>query len=157
MPPIPLNLYYPIFMLVMVAMVVLFIPREHYRHLFWISLFWGFIVCHIFIFCFGGIFQLFRWVHSFPFNFLGAPFFIKTAWLFAMMVYLYFLPKRKEWYVLPLYILMFSFVSAALDQIFHQMGLLVYKHWNPWYRFLVAIGWFFSATLHYRSLYPGKR
>ncbi|TCL76406.1 hypothetical protein EDC14_1002165 [Hydrogenispora ethanolica] len=72
----------------------------------------------------------------------------------ATMIYFYFLPKQKEWYVLPLYIAMFSFISAALDAVYHQMGLLVYFHWNPFLRFLAALGWFSLATVHYRKLYP---
>ena len=153
---IPLNLYYPIFALTMLFLVALFIPKAQFRHLFWISLFWGFFVCHFFILIFGALLNLFQWVHAFPYVFLSAPIFIKIAWLFSIMLYFYFLPRRNEWYVLPMYILMFSFISAALDQIFHQMGLLVYYHWNPWFRFLLAVVWFYLAQLHYRVLYPGN-
>lgn len=151
---IPIGWYYPVFVFFMMAFVVLFIPKERYRALFWISLFWGFFVCHIFILIFGGLFHLFQWAHAKPFVFLDAPLFIKTAWLLAMMVYFYFLPRRREWYVTSLYIFMFSFISAALDDIFHQIGLLTYYHWNPWYRFFLALVWFSIATIHYRRLYP---
>jgi hypothetical protein len=152
MPEIPLNLYYPLFVLLLFAVVICFIPKEKYRSLFWMSLLWGFFACHLSIIILGKLFNLFHWEHTFPFDFLYAPFFIKLAWFLAMMIYFYFLPERTEWYVLPLYIFMFSFVSAALDWIFHQMGLLTYFHWSPFIRFLVAIIWFYLATIHYRSL-----
>jgi hypothetical protein len=138
----------------MFVFVVLFIPKERYRSLFWLSLLWGFFVCHLSIIAFSGLFHLFRWEHAEPFVFIDAPIFIKTAWLLAMMIYFYFLPRRREWYVIPLYIFMFSFLGAAIDDIFHQIGLLTYYHWNPWFRFFLGLIWFSSATIHYRRLYP---
>lgn len=152
MPEIPLGLYYPLFTATMLIMVVLFVPKEKYQPLFWVSLFWGFFVCHLFILIFGAAFNLFRWIHAEPFVFLHDPLFIKLAWLLAMMLYFYFLPQNKEKYVLSLYIFMFSFISAALDRVFNQVGILTYIHWNPFYRFLGALIWFYLATIHYRSL-----
>lgn len=152
MKDIPIELYYPALTFLLWFLVLSLVPKEQVRKLFWLSLLWGYLGSKAFAFLVGDIFHLFAWKHAMPFKFLGAPHWLVMGWIFAIMLYLYFMPKTKEWYAFPAYLFAFSLASAALDQIYHNLGLLEYIHWNPFWRFLVALGWFYGVARHYQYL-----
>lgn len=97
----------------------------------------------------GQILKLFEWQHTMPFNFYGHPTWINVAWLLSIMLYLHFLPTQKEWYYFASYLFGFATASAVIDKIFNQIGMLQYSHWNPLYRFFIALIWFYGAAYHY--------
>lgn len=148
-PGVPIEYYYPALALFLLLLVALFIPKEESKKLFWISFLWGYLGSKIFVIVFGGLLRLFKWKQAMPFEFLGAPHWLVLGWGLAMMLYFYFLPKSKEWYAFPVYLIIFSLTSAALDSIFHNAGLLEYIHWNSFCRFIVALVWFYGAARHY--------
>ncbi len=149
---VPVEYYYPALAFVLLALVVLFVPKEEYKKLFWISFLWGYLGSKIFVLVFGELIQLFKWKQAMPFEFLGAPHWLVLGWGLALILFFYFIPKSEEWYAFPVYLLIFSISSAALDKIFHNAGLLEYIHWNPFYRFVVALIWFYGAARHYDYL-----
>lgn len=151
-PGIPIEYYYPALAFLLLILVVLFIPKAEFKKLFWLSFLWGYLGSKVFVFILSELFKLFIWKKAMPFVFLGVPHWLVLGWALSMMLYLYFLPKSKEWYAFPAYLFCFSLASAALDQIFHNTGLLEYIHWNPFCRFLVALPWFYGASRHYRYL-----
>ncbi len=151
-PGVPVEYYYPALAFLLLVLVVLFVPREEFRKLFWLAFFWGYIMSKFFAIIIGSILHLYQWKHDMPFEFLGAPHWLVFGWGLALMLYFNFMPKAKEWYAFPIYLLIFSLSSAALDQIFHNAGLLEYIHWNPFYRFMFAIAWFYGAAWHYNYL-----
>ena len=106
----------------------------------------------LFAILFSRVFGLFHYAKAGPFLFLGSPLWLNLAWLGSMMIYLRFLPIRKIWYIIPVYVLIFSVASTALDMVFHQAGLLIHTGWNSFYRFLVAIPWFYGAAWHQQLL-----
>ena len=126
LPGIPVEYYYPIFSGFMFILAYLLIPREKFTNLFWFGLIWGFLFSIIYVLIFGNLFNLFRYQHVEPFTFYGSPLWINFAWIFAIMLYLYFLPQQRIWYLFPLYIFTFSIASAALDTIFNKTGMLEY-------------------------------
>lgn len=148
----PVEFYYPALAFVLWGLVLSLIPKADIKKLFWLSLVWGYLGTKIFIIFFSVLLNLFQWKHTMPFVFLGTPHWLALGWIFAMMLFLYFLPKTSQWYVLALYIFTFSLASAALDTIFHQAGLLEYIHWSPWCRFLIAGIWFFGSYRHHDYL-----
>ncbi len=152
MPGIPVEFYYPSLAFLLWALVLSFIPKTEIRRLFWISFLWGYLGSKIFVIIFSNFFNLFRWNHSIPFEFLGAPHWLVLGWTFALMLYFYFLPKTKERYAFPTYLFAFALSSAALDRIFNHAGLLEYLHWNPFYRFIIALVWLYGAARHYKYL-----
>ncbi len=156
LPGIPIEYYYPIFSFFMFSLAYLLIPREKFTNLFWFGLIWGFLFNIIFNLIFGSLFNLFRYQHTEAFSFLGSPLWINFAWIFAVMLYLYYLPQETKWYLFPLYIFTFSVASAALDLVFNQTGMLTYANWNPFYRFIFALIWFYGLTLHSKALAPPK-
>ena len=149
---VPIEYYYPVFSGFMLFLTLVFVPRNQFKSLFWLGLIWGFLGSMIVGTIFGQIFKMFRWEYAMPFLFFGHPTWINLAWLLAIILYLYYLPTQKEWYFLAVYVIGFAVASATLDTIFHQIGLFHYLHWSPFYRFLVALAWFYGAACHHNYL-----
>ncbi len=150
----PVELAYPLFSLFLFFLAVILIPRDKFKDLFWVSLLWGYMFSILSAFL-GKQLGLFEWEHIFPFEFLGSVQWLDFAWIFAVMLFLYYIPESKGWYVYPSYLAIFSLASAAIDMIFHELGLLTYVNWNPFCRFGLALLWFYGATVHHR--YQVKR
>jgi len=150
---LPLQAYLPLFASTMLGLVVLFVPRKRFAELFWLGLVWGFFANIIFVLVFSELLGLFKWQHVYPFRFLGQSIWTIFSWILTQIFYLNFIPEGDKWYRFPAYLLGFSVASAALDKVFYQLGLLNYIHWNPFFRFLVALVWFYGAYLHYKYLY----
>jgi hypothetical protein len=149
---IPVEFFYPIFTFLMLLLTMLFVPRKEFKSLFWLSFIWGFGVSIFFVLIFSELLNLLKWRYAFPFTFYGSPVWLNIAWLFSIMIFLYYLPTQKEWYYFTIYLFGFAFASAILDQIFMQIGLLEYIHWNPICRFFVALAWFYGAAFHHHFM-----
>jgi hypothetical protein len=146
------ELAYPFFALFLLVLTIVYVPKQKFGSLFWVSLVWGFFFSIIFNLIFGEWLHLFHWEHAYPFIFLGSPIWLSIAWLAAIMFYLRFIPTREVWYVFPVYLLVFVFASLALETIFNQAGLFFYTGWNPFYRFLASLILFYGAAWHQRVL-----
>jgi hypothetical protein len=136
----------------MLLLTIIFVPKDKFKSLFWLSFLWGFLVSIAFVLITSGLLNLLQWRHTMPFSFYGTPVWLNVAWLLSIMLYLYFLPTQKEWYYFAVYLFGFAFASAILDKVFHQIGLLQYIHWNPFFRFLVALGWFYGTAYHFNYM-----
>ncbi|MCR3923003.1 MAG: hypothetical protein NUK65_10900, partial [Firmicutes bacterium] len=150
---IPHDIYYFTFTFLMALFMIILIPREDIKRLFGISFVWGYFGSLVFVITLGRLMSLFSWQET-AFTFLNSPFLLNLAWVPALMLYLYFLPKEKV--LFWLYLLTFALVSAGLDSIFNQLGTLQYISWNPFARFIVAIVWLLSTTLHFKYLSKKK-
>ena len=150
-PGVPIEYYQPALAFLLLGLVVLFVPKEEVRKLFWLAFLWGYIGSKTFI-VISGMLNLTKWKHMMPFEFLGAPHWLVFGWGMTMILFFSFMPKSKEWYAFPVYLLIFGLASAALDNIFHNAGLLEYIHWNPFYRFILTLIWFYGAAWHYNYL-----
>ena len=147
---IPLEYYAPVFGLFLLLLLVVFVPRERYKELFWFGLVWGFLFSTAVTFLFSEVFHLFHYEKVKPFILFGAPLWLTFAWIPAVMLYLYFLPDGGEWYVFPLYLLGFAVAGMEIDGVLNQGGLLVYDRWAPFCRFILSLAWFSLVALHYR-------
>ena len=145
---VPVEYYYPGFAVLMFILLIVFVPKEKFKSYFWLALIWGCLGSIFVGTIFGDILKLFRWEYAMPFLFYGHPIWINLAWLLEFVFFLHYLPTQKEWYYGATYIIGFAIVSAFLDKIFNQIGMLHYNHWNPWYRFFVALAWFYGAAYH---------
>ena len=97
---IPLEYYAPVFSLFLLFLLVIFVPRERYKELFWFGLVWGFLFSTAVTFLISEVFHLFHYERVMPFILFGAPLWLTFAWIPAVMLYLHFLPEGGEWYVL---------------------------------------------------------
>jgi hypothetical protein len=149
---IPPDGYYPLCALLFWGLASVLIPKGKWKPLFWYGLVWGFLAGYIFIWIFGFGFHLFEYKLGEPFKSFGVCVWLTFAWIPAIMIYLYELPSSRVWYVYPMYLIVFALASASLDQVFHAAGLLKYDHWNPFFRFIIALLWFWWAKLHYTKM-----
>ena len=156
MPGIPIEYNYIILALLLFGLVLSFIPKEEVRRLFWLSFLWGYLESKVSVFILTKLLKFYRYRYAMPFQFLGTPHWLVLGWTFTLMIYFYFLPKTKQWYAFPLYLFAFAMTSTALDKIMNQIGLLEYIHWNPFYRFILAMLLFYLAARHYRYLVEKK-
>jgi len=157
MPGIPLELYTPVFAFFLLILLLTFVPKENFKKLFWFGLIWGYLGASVTAFFLSTVLNLFNYERIMPFIMFGSPLWLTFAWIPAIMLYLHFLPTRKEWYVFPLYLAAFSAAGMEIDGVLNRSGLLIYNHWTPFYRFLLSLGWFYLTTLHYRRWYPVER
>lgn len=142
------ELAYPFFALFLLILTLVYVPKQKFGSLFWVSFVWGFFFSIIFNWIFGEWFHLFHYEHAYPFVFLGSPIWLSLAWLASIMFYLRFVPTREVWYIFPVYLFVFVFASLALERIFYQIGLFHYTGWNAVYRFLASTLIFYGAAWH---------
>lgn len=72
------------------------------------------------------------------------PFWTPIAWMFALMIYLYFLPRRRFFFYG--YILIFAVFGVFVAKILSNFGLFEF---NPFFLFVVFLGWFSFAAWFY--------
>lgn len=145
--------YYPVFAAIMLILVVLFLTKKEIKELFWYGLIWGFLGSLIFIFLCSGVFHLFEFKRIYPFLYLGvSPVWNNLAWVPTIMIYIHFLPSKKERYFFPLYLFTFAILSTLIDDIYQHLGMMKYIHWNLFYRFIIALVWFYGVTWHYNKV-----
>jgi hypothetical protein len=146
---IPVDWYYPLCALLFWILALALIPKEKMKPLFWYGLIWGFLAGCMFAWIFGIWLKLLDYNVAEPFKPFGVCIWLAFGWVPAIMIFLNHLPPKKLWYALPLYILIFALASASLEDVFHLAGLLKYRFWNPFFRFIVALIWFWGAQAHY--------
>lgn len=146
---IPVELYYPLLAVFMWLFALVLIPKDKLKTLFWYGLVWGFLAGKLMGFVCGAWLNLYAYQLVEPFKFLGGSLWLSFAWIPAIMIYLYYLPMNELKYTFPLYLLAFALASAGIDEVFHAAGLLNYNFWNPFFRFIIAIFWFWGVKVHY--------
>jgi hypothetical protein len=132
--------------------MVVFLNRKEIQSLFWFGLIWGSGFTTLIIFLVDNVLNLVKYQHAYPFTIAKLPLFFDLAWTPAVIIYLHFLPRKKLGYAYHSYIITFCLFNAANDEVFHQIGLLKYVHWNPFYRFLISLPYFYWLATHYRKL-----
>lgn len=147
----PFILYYLAFPLGLLILTVSFLNRKEIKSYFWFGMIWGSIFEATIIFL-ANIFNLLKYQHAYPFTVLGLPLFFSLGWTPAVMLFLHFLPSKKTGYAYYIYIIGFALINAANDEVFHQIGLLDYIHWNPFVRFIISLPYFYWLAIHYTNL-----
>jgi hypothetical protein len=145
------SLYYPVFAFTMLFFALVFIPRKEIKKIFWFCLLWGTGFDFILIMLFK-ILNMYHYVKADPFDFYGSPIFINLAWAPAVMLFIHFLPARKEKYILPLYLAMYAMLGVFIGVFLTKAGLIVETHWNELLRFPVVYLAFYICYKHYQYL-----
>lgn len=148
---LPNSLYYPAFAVTMLFFVLAFVPRKEIKKIFWFSVLWGTGLDLILILLFK-VLNLYHYVNADPFDFYGSPIFINLAWAAAVMLFLHFLPARKEKYILPVYISLYAVLGLFIGVFLTKAGLIVETHWNELLRFPVVYLSFYACYKHYQYL-----
>lgn len=146
---VPKEFYYPLFFGFMWIFILVLIPKDKLKGLFFYGLVWGFLAAYPFIWIFAEWLHLFEYFHAEPFKVFGVNLLLAGAWIPAIMLFLYYLPSDHSRYARPLYFLIFALASASIDGFFHSVGLLKYYFWSPWFRYIISLIWFWGAYKHF--------
>lgn len=126
---------------------VVAIPREKYKHFLIYGFIFGAIgdvVVILIVHSLNGI----NYLNMGPFNILGLfPYWTPIAWMFALMLFLYFLPRRKL-FLYP-YVVGFSFFGYSLGLALQNLGLFEYVGNYIYYAPLVITAWFGLSAFAY--------
>ena len=152
---LPLYMLYPLLALGLFVVMVTLVPREYIRKYFFAGLLWGTLGSWLFVLAAQGL-NLFHYQHVEPFGVLEAPIWLNLAWAAAIVVFLYNRPPKEHSVVFWIYVVLFSFLSAAFDQTMNNLGLLDYIFWSPWARFCVAIPWLWGTLWFQECIIEGR-
>jgi len=126
-----------------VAALIL-IPKEQYKKYLIYGLFLGAgldIITIIILTYLGAI----KYLNMGVFSIYGMfTFWTPIAWMFTLMIYLYFLPIRR-WFLYG-YVFTFSVFGIFIGKILSNFGLYEF---NPFILFFVLLGWFSFAAWFY--------
>jgi hypothetical protein len=147
----PIQFGYIIFALLMFLLQVILVPRERIRKLFWFSLICRLLVDLCLVWIIRAL-QLYQYNYLEPFGFLGASILNSLAWSPSIILFIHFLPERKEGYAVPLYIGAFSMVGVFIGAYYTEFGLIQNIHFHYGWRFPIWYLWFSATYWHYRKL-----
>lgn len=148
----PLTLYYFAFPFILLILLVVFLNRKEIKSLFWFGIIWGSVATTIIAFILKNVLKVMKYQHADPFTVFGLPLLFDLAWTPAVMIFIHFLPDKKPKYAHYTFIIVFALITAANDEVFHQIGLLKYIHWSPIFRLLISLPYYYWVTVHYNSL-----
>lgn len=126
---------------------VLGIPKGQYRKFIIYGIFFGGMM-ELAIVVIGSYFHLLKYSHTEPFSLFGIlSFWTPISWMFALSVFLYFLPVRKIFFYMYIFIwaIFGTFVGLVLE------GLEVYS-FNKLVMFIVFLVWFSLSAIVYTQL-----
>ncbi|AFQ42525.1 hypothetical protein Desmer_0476 [Desulfosporosinus meridiei DSM 13257] len=148
---LPYLYYYLTFAFGLLFLILVFIPKQELRKLFWFGILWGsgldFIVEHLYHFV-----NLTRYQHAEPFNVGILPLWTILAWAPAVMLFIYFLPQRRERYIYWVYVIIWSSFICSVAVILKQIGLLVFINGGPWIWFIGSFVFLSLMSKYYQFL-----
>ena len=138
---------YPLWATFMLVLSLILVDRKSYQYLLPHGLL-GAIITSLILLININIIKAWEYVEIEPYSVIGVTIFIFTAWIAAIIIFLWALPKRTPIWVHFLYIGLFSILGAALDNIFHNLGLRPYADWySGWMWFFVL---YLNFWIHYK-------
>ncbi|MHB9093799.1 MAG: hypothetical protein ACYC21_03935 [Eubacteriales bacterium] len=124
------------------------IPRQYYKKFFIYGFIFGAIGDGVFVLILGHGFHLFKYYGMGPFSVYGLfPFWTPVAWMFAFMLFFYFLPVRKIF--LSLHILGFAFFGYFVGVVLEGFGVFQYIGFWRYIAPLFFVLWFSLAAWVY--------
>ncbi|NLL53487.1 MAG: hypothetical protein GX248_12395 [Peptococcaceae bacterium] len=146
-------LFYPVFLIAVFCLTLIFIPKIKYKEYF----IYGFLI--------GGLGDII--VVGFMQNILGVMWFYNQGifnvfkmmalsplcWTANIMIFLYFLPAKKS-FRYP-YILTWACISLGFGYVVHNIGLFDFVDWlYPIPAYLIFLCWWSFATWLFRKTSP---
>ncbi|KUO75918.1 MAG: hypothetical protein APF81_01635 [Desulfosporosinus sp. BRH_c37] len=148
---LPYLYYYLIFSCGLLALALLFIPRSQIQRLFWMGMLCGSGVDFGFEYIYS-LLNLTRYQHIEPFNIGMLSIWTVLAWTPTVMLFIYFLPKRKEPYIQWLYLIIWTVATSFVGILLSQLGLMVFVKAGPWLWLIVGFIFYYLIAKFYRYL-----
>ncbi|WP_366923070.1 hypothetical protein MFMK1_003563 [Metallumcola ferriviriculae] len=130
---------------------ILLIPKEKYKKFLIYGFLLGAVGDVLIVTLVGGLLGLIKYQNTGPFNILGLfSFWTPLAWMFTLMLFLYFLPVRIVFY--HVYIVGFALFGFMVGLVLQHLGTFQYVGNYIYFAPITFITWFFlSAWLYRRS------
>jgi hypothetical protein len=144
-------LFYPVYLVISFIFSLIYIPKKVYKeHLIYGMLVGGLGDMAV-VGIFANVFHLMWFKNAGFFNVLGQNFLSPPCWTFTVMLFLYFLPRRRPF--LYLYILVFAMYSFGYGILVHNVDLYDFRPWfyygmSP---FIFGGWWSFAAWIFIKT------
>jgi hypothetical protein len=135
----------------MLLLLLAFVPRPTIKKWFWFGMLWG-SGMDIFLILLFKLSHFYFYLNTKPFDFYGVPIWLTFAWIPAIIMFIHFLPQRKEPYIFYLYLSSFAMLGVLIGIFFTQISLIKEIHWHSLLRFPVQFLWLFGTHAHYQAL-----
>ncbi|KJS86991.1 MAG: membrane protein [Peptococcaceae bacterium BICA1-8] len=138
-------LFYPIFLLMIFILSLIYIPKRDYKEYFIYGVLIGGLGDVLVVGLFQNLLHIIWFKNAGIFNALGQNLLSPPCWLFVVMLFLRFLPRRRPF--LYLYVITVAFSSVGYGMLVRNVGLFDYQPWfYPFFSFLTFLGWWSFAT-----------
>ncbi len=144
-------LFYPTFLIGSFLLTLIFIPRNIYKEYFIYGFLIGGLGDILIVMFMQNVLGVMWFKNQGMFNFLGQIALSPLCWTVSIMIFLYFLP-RKRWFLYP-YILTWAAVSLGFGYIVYNVGLFDFVDWlYPIPAYFTFLGWWtFTAWLFLKT------
>lgn len=146
-------LFYPVFLLIVFCLTLIFIPKNKYKEYF----IYGFLIGGLGDVIAVGLFQNILGIMWFEnqgiFYVLKMQALSPPSWIVTVMIFLYFLPSKKP-FRYP-YILMWACFSLGYGYLVHNAGLFDFVNWfYPIPAYFIFLSWWLFASWLFRKTSP---
>lgn len=146
-------LFYPVFLLSTFALTLIFIPKQKYKEFFIYGFLIGGLGDIIIVFFMQNILGIMWFYNLGFFNVLGQMALSPLGWTVSIMIFLYFLP-RKKWF-LQAYVATWAAVSLGYGYLVKNANLYDFANWlYPIPAYFIFLGWWSFAAWLFRKTSP---
>ncbi|MFZ7104310.1 MAG: hypothetical protein ACOWWO_16865 [Peptococcaceae bacterium] len=138
-------LFYPVFLFMVFVLSLIYIPKQDYKEYFIYGVLMGGLGDVISVGIFQNLLHVIWFKNMGIFNALGQNLLSPPSWVFVIMLFLRFLPRRR--YFLVFYVLTVAMSSVGYGILVRNAGLFDYRSWfYPVVSFFVFLAWWCTAT-----------
>lgn len=144
-------LLYPTFLIITFLLTLIFIPKDKYKEYFIYGILIGGLGDIVVVFLMQNVLGIMWFKNQGIFYVLGQMALSPLCWTESIMIFLYFLP-RKRWF-LYLYLLVWASISLGYGYIVHNAGLFYFVYWlYPIPAYFIFLGWWiFTAWVFLKT------
>jgi len=138
-------LFYPSFLLMVFILSLIYIPKKDYKEYFIYGLLIGGLGDVLTVGLFQNVLHIIWFKNAGIFNALGQNLLSPPCWLFVIMIFLRFLPRRRIF--MYLYVVTFTCSSVGYGILVRNVGLFDFKAWfYPVFSFFTFLVWWSFAA-----------
>ncbi|MTI85314.1 MAG: hypothetical protein FH756_15795 [Firmicutes bacterium] len=145
------TLLYPVFLVLVFILLLIFIPKKDYKKFFIYGVLIGGIGDVLVVGIFQNLLHIIWFKNAGIFEVLGQNILSPPSWTFTVMIFLRFLPSRPPF--LYAYLIAFAFASVGFGYLVQNAGLFDFRPWfYPFFSWLTFLGWWsFAAWLFIKT------
>lgn len=146
-------LFYPVYLTIAFSLSLIYIPQKVYKEYLIYGLLVGGLGDMLVVGIFANLLHFMWFKNAGIFDILGQNFLSPPSWTFSVMLFLYFLPRRRPF--LYLYIVAFTMYSFGYGLMVRNCGLYDFQ---PWFYYPIAplnfLGWWTFAAWVFMKTSP---